>query len=73
MTKRMTQTRKAWLCGFAIAVANLARDHMEQQLAAFVLGDSGVALEEFERAGLDDYDLIEIRKLFSDGYLDKAA
>lgn len=53
--------------GYGLAVAGLARDHGEDQLAGFLLDDSGMTLAEFEAAGMDEYDLAELRKLFAAG------
>lgn len=70
----MTAKQKAWTAGFGVAVANLARDHMEEQLAGFLLGDSGIPQQAFEQSGLDAYDMAVIKKLFeTDDYVRRKA
>lgn len=53
-----------FVCGFAIALAELIRLHDEPTLARDVIDGNGYALNDFERAGVDRYDLIELRKAF---------
>lgn len=62
--KKRTKADKAFICGYAIAVAEIVRMHDEPTIAADVINGSGFKLSDFESAGLDDYDLREIRKLF---------
>lgn len=61
---RRTKADKAFLCGYAIACAEIVRLHDEPTIAADVLNASNFNLADFETAGLDDYDLDEINKLF---------
>lgn len=66
MANRRTKADKAFLCGYAIACAEIVRLHDEPTVAADVLNASNFSLEDFSTAGLDDYDLDEIKKLFRD-------
>jgi len=60
----MIKGGKAFAAGYGCAVAGLARDHREDQLAAYLLRDSGMALSAFVDAGMDDYDLDVIKALY---------
>jgi hypothetical protein len=66
MRKRRTKADKAFLCGYAIACAEIVRLHNEPTIAADVLNASNFSLEDFERAELDPYELDEIKKLFAE-------
>ena len=65
MAKKRTKADKLFICGYAIAVAEIVRLHDKPTIAADVLNASNFTLEDFTAAGLDDYDLDEIKKLFS--------
>lgn len=62
--KKRSKADKAFLCGYAIAVAEIVRLHDEPTIAADVLNASNFNLDDFAAAGLDNYDLDEIKKLF---------
>jgi hypothetical protein len=51
------QKDKCRLQGIAAALGELARTHMEPDLAAMVLDSLGVTVAELEAAGADPYDL----------------
>lgn len=65
MSETLTR-EKFFTAGYGAACAGLARDHGEDDLAAYLLTDSGIPLEDFEACGLEAYDLDVIRKLFAD-------
>lgn len=64
MAKKRTKADKLFICGYGIACAEIVRLHDEPTIAADVLNASSFSLSDFEDAGLDDYDLDEIKKLF---------
>lgn len=43
----MTAKKTQIAAGFGLAVAMIARDHREDDLAGFLLGDSGIPLADF--------------------------
>lgn len=61
-----------FLCGVAYAAAYLARNHGEDTLAAFLLGDGAFKVEDFRKAKVDGYDMRVVSKLYrTDPYLEK--
>lgn len=55
--------RHAFTRGFAIACANLAREHGEDQLAEYLLENAGYKLADLKEAGVESYDLRVLRPL----------
>jgi enoyl-CoA hydratase/carnithine racemase len=49
--------------GFCVACVELARTHGEDQLAAYLLADSGITYEQAKAAGLDDDDMAVLKSL----------
>jgi hypothetical protein len=50
------------LQGIAVALAELARAHMEPDLAHMVLDSLGVTVSDLKAAGADPYDLEALKK-----------
>lgn len=55
--------RDEWICGYAAAIAGLIRDGERSAIKNLLTGD-GLKLENFKKAGVEDYDLDEIKKIF---------
>ena len=51
--------------GVAYAVAMLAGTFDEPGMAAQIIRESGVSLDEFERSACDDFDMVEVRRVFA--------
>lgn len=64
MAIKHTSSNKFLICGYGLACAEIVRLHGEPTIAADVINASGFSLEDFKAAGLDPYDLGEIKKLF---------
>jgi hypothetical protein len=62
MKKRRSPVSNAQYQGIAIALAELARAHMEPDLAVMVLQSLDLSVADLETAGADPYDLAEIKK-----------
>lgn len=54
--------RKIYLRGYAAALADLIRMHGIESEARDAINGSGLTVEELKAAGVEDYDLDEIRK-----------
>ena len=50
----------ARLQGIAVALAALAREHMEPDLAVMVMQSLSLTLKDFEKAGVEEYDLLAL-------------
>ena len=55
--------RNGFLLGYAAAIADVYRNS-GQDYASEILLESGMTLEEFEDAGIEDYDLKTITKIY---------
>ncbi len=51
-----------WLCGYACALANVNRRFDRPTLIESTLQSDGITLAQLEAAGVEDYDLDELRK-----------
>lgn len=56
--------KRGFIQGYAVAVGVIVRLHDHPSIAADLLQQSGFTLRDFERAGVDEYDLKPVRKLF---------
>lgn len=56
------QKRAGFVAGFAVACAELAKTHMESDLAKQLWVDSGLTLDECRAAGVDAGDIETIRE-----------
>lgn len=54
--------RNEWLCGYAVALAEVNRQSDNPTLVAEVLRSAGLTLAELKRIGIDKFDLDELRK-----------
>lgn len=52
--------------GVGYAIALLWRDAQDFRLAKYVLNESGLDYEEFVKAEVDEYDLVEIKKAWKE-------
>lgn len=59
---KLSDDDRAFMSGFALAIADLARRHDEPTVAAGLIAGHGFRLKDF--AGVDETDLRVIRKLF---------
>lgn len=64
MAIKRTKVDKAFICGYGIACAEIVRLHDEPTIAADIVLASNFSLQDFETAGLDPYDVDELKKLF---------
>jgi hypothetical protein len=46
--------------GIAVALAGVARDEGEPDIAASIMKQMGLSVDNFEAAGIDPYDLVEL-------------
>lgn len=53
-----------FIAGFAAAAAEIVRTHGESAIAADVIRANGITLADFESSKIDDYDMVEIKRLF---------
>jgi hypothetical protein len=63
--KKRTDLQKlsdAWLCGFGLALAEHNRRFGNPDVVVDVMKCAGVTIEKLHHAGLDAYDLKEIKK-----------
>jgi hypothetical protein len=51
--------------GVAYAVAMLAGTFDEPGMAAQIIRESGISLDQFERSACDDFDMVEVRRVFA--------
>lgn len=58
----MDDKRKGFIGGFAVACAELAKTHMQGDLAKMLWVDAGITLDECRRAGVDEGDIETIRE-----------
>lgn len=58
----MKASDKHFLRGFGVAMADLMRLHQSEVEARDVITGAGFEIADFIAAGLDEYDLAEIRK-----------
>jgi hypothetical protein len=62
----MSDEDRGFAQGIALAVAILARMHDQPTIAADVASEAGYTIADYERAGVDEYDLKVLRKLRRD-------
>jgi len=55
---------REFLQGFAIALADMNRMHDNPVAVRDVIEGAGLTLNDFKRAGVENYDLRELRKAF---------
>jgi hypothetical protein len=60
--KRLTEWEKGFTCGLGYAVALLRRLGHSDGASEQLLGESGIPLKDFKRAGVEPYDMVMIRK-----------
>lgn len=53
-----------FLRGFAIALADIMRLHTPEVEVRDTIEGAGLSIADFERAGVEEYDLAELRKAF---------
>lgn len=58
----MTERRKGFVGGFAVACAELAKTHMQGDLAKLLWVEAGITLDECRTAGVDEADIETIRE-----------
>jgi hypothetical protein len=51
-----------WVCGFGLALAEMQRRFGQESTIAEVCKAAGLDMKKFKDAGLDEYDLKELRK-----------
>jgi hypothetical protein len=61
----VTNENTDFLRGFAIALADLNRLHDQPTMVRDVIDGAGLTLADFKRAGVEPYDLKELRKAFA--------
>ncbi|MDY6960281.1 MAG: hypothetical protein SV862_00055 [Pseudomonadota bacterium] len=59
------KVRLGFVRGFATALAEVIRLHGEDTVVADVMKSSAISVEDMEAAGVEAYDLDEIRKAFA--------
>jgi hypothetical protein len=60
----MNKNDKSFICGFAVGVAFIARAHDMPTVAMDVLKSNDITLNDCILAGVGEYDLRVIRKMF---------
>jgi hypothetical protein len=60
----MAYDNKEFLCGFAIALADLNRLHDQPGMVRDTIENAGLTLDDLKHAGIDSYDLKELQKAF---------
>lgn len=50
--------------GVAVVIAEIIRDYDEPTMARGICDSCGFSLKDFKEAGIEDYDLQEIKKIF---------
>jgi len=65
MSKRVTDSEKAFNQGVAFVLAFLIRDHGMPTLALDAMVNGGISLQDLERSGVDAYDLAPIKRAFA--------
>ena len=63
----MARRDRAFMAGFAIALADAQRLHDCPTTVKDVIKGAGFTIEDFERAGVEEYDLAELRKAWGEG------
>lgn len=66
-----SKERDAFTCGFAVACANLCKDHGEDALAEFLLEDAGMDRARLRAAGVEAGDMASL-KVALDAIADRA-
>lgn len=61
------EERDEWMCGYAAAVAAVQRLYREHTIARQVMICDGVTPEKLEAAGVEEFDMKEIRKAWKHG------
>lgn len=56
-----------FLIGFGMALADLNRLHDEPVAVADTISGAGLTIADFKRAGMEEYDLKELRKCVEQG------
>jgi hypothetical protein len=56
-----------WLCGYAVALANVYRNSQDASLVRLTLRNDGITLEHLETAGAESYDLDTLRVVHNVG------
>lgn len=51
--------------GLGYAIALLFRDAGDEESAKYVLNESGLSYNDFVEAKVDEYDLVEIKKVYA--------
>lgn len=54
--------RDEWLCGYAAALASIVRLQDLRSVAKSTATADGLTLERFRRAGVEEFDMRELRK-----------
>ncbi len=52
----------SWICGFGLALAEVNRGHDQPSMIQEVCRTADLDIKAFKKAGLDEYDLKELRK-----------
>ena len=60
-TKEKVQERTAYIRGFAAACADVCRLH-DPEIAFDAIQGAGLTIQDFKFAGVEDYDLDELRR-----------
>jgi hypothetical protein len=60
----MAENRNEFLCGFAIALADLNRLHDQPGMVRDTIDGANLSLADFKRAGVERYDLDELKKAY---------
>lgn len=63
----ITVTEPSFMHGIAVAFAELNRLFDQPTMCLDVLRNMGFSYQDFVRAGADEYDLVELRKIWRDG------
>lgn len=58
---RSSKEDASWLCGFGLALAEMNRRRDCPSVIIEIMRDAGVSIETLKEAGLDSYDLNELR------------
>lgn len=56
--------RDEWLCGYACALANHHRNYHDTSSVAETMRQDGFTIADFKRAGVEKYDLDELRRIW---------
>ena len=55
--------RDEFLCGAALVLGSMIRDHAEKQVAQMIMRGHGITYDQLKAGGVDEYDLKEIRRI----------